>query len=154
MNVWDLPIEDKERLRGQKVILSMSGGKDSTAAALLLERHSIDFTSVFMDTGWEHPATYEYVDQVLLPRFGNIVKVSASFPDPDNEGQFVALIRKKGIFPSRLTRFCTTELKMKPFKKFLVRWQSVMPNGRVDIPVLSALVTARGTMHPWHLLNW
>jgi 3'-phosphoadenosine 5'-phosphosulfate sulfotransferase (PAPS reductase)/FAD synthetase len=119
VNVWDLPIEDKERLKGQKVILSMSGGKDSTAAALLLERHGIDFTSVFMDTGWEHPATYEYVDQVLLPRFGNIVKVSANFPDPDDEGQFVALIRKKGIFPSRLTRFCTTELKMKPFKKFL-----------------------------------
>lgn len=119
MDIWSLPDEDIERLKGARVILSMSGGKDSTAAALLLERHEIEFTSVFMDTGWEHPATYEYIDQVLSPRFGDIVKVSAEFPDPGDEGQFVALIRKKGIFPSRLTRFCTTELKMKPFQKFL-----------------------------------
>lgn len=120
MDLWELRKEDKERLRDVRVVLSMSGGKDSTAAALLLQRNKIPFISVFMDTGWEHPATYHYIKDVLEPRFGKVIKVSAEIPDDQNEGQFVALIRKKKMFPSRLIRFCTSELKLKPFQKFLI----------------------------------
>ena len=43
-------------------VVSVSGGKDSTATYLLcLEQTGGDFDAVFADTGNEHPYTYEYV---------------------------------------------------------------------------------------------
>ena len=43
-------------------VVSVSGGKDSTATYLLaLEQTGGDFEAVFADTGNEHEATYEYV---------------------------------------------------------------------------------------------
>jgi len=35
-------------------VLSLSGGKDSTAAALWLREQGIPHVRLFMDTGWEH----------------------------------------------------------------------------------------------------
>lgn len=47
---------------GVRHVVSVSGGKDSTATYLLaLERLGGDFEAVFADTGNEHPYTYEYV---------------------------------------------------------------------------------------------
>jgi 3'-phosphoadenosine 5'-phosphosulfate sulfotransferase (PAPS reductase)/FAD synthetase len=46
-------------------VLSLSGGKDSTAQYLLaLERLGGDFLAVFADTGNEHPAVYEYLAEL------------------------------------------------------------------------------------------
>lgn len=43
-------------------IISVSGGKDSTALLLLaIERQPDNLQAVFADTGHEHPQTYEYV---------------------------------------------------------------------------------------------
>lgn len=43
-------------------IVSVSGGKDSTALLLLaIERKADNLQAVFADTGHEHPQTYEYV---------------------------------------------------------------------------------------------
>lgn len=43
-------------------IISVSGGKDSTALLLLaIERQPDNLSAVFADTGHEHPQTYEYV---------------------------------------------------------------------------------------------
>lgn len=43
-------------------IVSVSGGKDSTALLLLArERQPDNLSGVFADTGNEHPQTYEYV---------------------------------------------------------------------------------------------
>lgn len=44
-----------ERLDGRLVLLSLSGGKDSTAMALLLNEAGIPYRAIHMDTGWEHP---------------------------------------------------------------------------------------------------
>ena len=44
-------------------VVSISGGKDSTALALLaIERETKNLHFVWADTGHEHPQTYEYVE--------------------------------------------------------------------------------------------
>ncbi len=53
------PFVPRENVRS---VVSVSGGKDSTATYLLcLEQTGGDFDAVFADTGNEHPYTYEYV---------------------------------------------------------------------------------------------
>lgn len=91
------------------VIASVSGGKDSTALCLYLQEHGIPYRAVHMDTGWEHPLTDEYIREVLEPRIGPIEWI---YP----ERGFADLVRHKGIFPSRIQRFCTQLLKIVPFK--------------------------------------
>lgn len=98
-----------------RIVVSMSGGKDSAAAGLLLEHHGIPFDRVFMDTGWEHPATYAYIRDVLEPRFGPVETIRSE-PFPDG---MVELVRHKRVFPSRHMRFCTEFLKWRPFKKWI-----------------------------------
>ena len=67
-------------------VVSISGGKDSTAMALLaIERETENLHFVCADTGHEHPMTYEYVDYLsdeLESRCGvGIRKVRADFTD-------------------------------------------------------------------------
>jgi 3'-phosphoadenosine 5'-phosphosulfate sulfotransferase (PAPS reductase)/FAD synthetase len=46
-------------------ILSISGGKDSTAMMLeMLERGEVIHSAVFFDTGWEFPAMYDHIDKL------------------------------------------------------------------------------------------
>lgn len=67
-----------------KNVISLSGGKDSTALALLaIEREAEDLMFVFADTGHEHQQTYDYVDYldgVLKARAGvGVTTVRADF---------------------------------------------------------------------------
>ena len=111
---WHIPEEDLKRLMADRVVLSMSGGKDSTACALLLERYGIEFERIFFDTGWEHPALYKYIEETLEPRFGKVTRLtSKKYP-----GGMVDMVRQKGVFPSGKMRFCTDELKLKPAKAY------------------------------------
>jgi 3'-phosphoadenosine 5'-phosphosulfate sulfotransferase (PAPS reductase)/FAD synthetase len=60
---------------------------------------------VFADTGWEHPATYEYIRGPLAEKLGAIDEVRGDL-------LMASLVRKKGMFPSRMRRFCTEDLKV------------------------------------------
>jgi 3'-phosphoadenosine 5'-phosphosulfate sulfotransferase (PAPS reductase)/FAD synthetase len=109
-------------------ILSVSGGKDSTAAALHLREQGIPFRAVHFDTGWEHAATVEYVRNTLPGIIGQPVEVASREPkqlDERREAWAVELevmlgfrspmvrwILSRGMFPSRVRRFCTQELKV------------------------------------------
>lgn len=95
------------RLAGRRVVASVSGGKDSAALSLWLTEVGIEHDRVFLDTGWENPATYEYLRGPLAAAIGPIVEVGS-------EGM-QALVRRKKMFPSGRFQFCTTELKIKPF---------------------------------------
>lgn len=62
-------------------IVSVSGGKDSTALLLLaMEKKADNLQAVFADTGHEHPLTYEYVDYLNNEVFP-IRKVRADFTE-------------------------------------------------------------------------
>jgi 3'-phosphoadenosine 5'-phosphosulfate sulfotransferase (PAPS reductase)/FAD synthetase len=64
-------------------IVSVSGGKDSTATLLLaMERHPKDeILGAFADTGNEHESTYEYVDYLERETGIKIKRVKADFAD-------------------------------------------------------------------------
>lgn len=103
----------RERIAGRALVLSVSGGKDSTAAGLWLMEQGMDFEPVHMATGWEHPDTDAYV-AVTLPRvLGRPVRVLKPARD------MAALIRHKRMFPSRLRRYCTEDLKVRPMAAYL-----------------------------------
>lgn len=94
----------------RKNIISFSGGKDSTALILWATENLDDFDTVWMDTGWEHPWTYDYVDYIdkkLLD--GELVRLKSS----EYEGFEDLSIQKKRV-PSAKARFCTQKLKLEP----------------------------------------
>src|ERR1700675_2172947 len=49
-------------------VICFSGGKDSTALVLWAKEHlgepGKDWIAVFCDTGWEHPITYAYIEEI------------------------------------------------------------------------------------------
>ena len=99
-------------INGRRVVASVSGGKDSAAMSLWLTEQGIEHDRVFLDTGWEHDKTYEYLRGQLTDKLGPITELKAPLPMED-------LIIKKGMFPSRVRRFCTQELKVKPIMAYL-----------------------------------
>jgi len=105
-----------KRLAGKRVVASISGGKDSAAMSLYLSELGIEHDRVFMDTGWEHPLTYEYIAGPLAAAIGSILTIKPPLGMAD-------LCRKKGMFPSRTRRFCTSELKVKPIINHITRLQ-------------------------------
>ncbi|WDZ50202.1 phosphoadenosine phosphosulfate reductase family protein [Acinetobacter vivianii] len=61
-------------------IVSISGGKDSTATLLLAMALDVEnLLAVFADTGHEHPATYEYVEYLESTLGIQILRVKADF---------------------------------------------------------------------------
>ncbi len=104
--------EIKKRIDGRLVVASISGGKDSAAMSLHLMELGIEHQRVFMDTGWEAEKTYAYLRGPLTEKLGPIEEIRHELDMP-------GLIRKKGMFPSRLGRFCTQWLKMKPIAQYL-----------------------------------
>ena len=88
--------------------MSVSGGKDSTATCLLLMEAGIPFQAIHMDTGWEHKVTESYVREYLPGIIGPIRILRGK------HGGMEELVKAKGMFPSRLRRFCTQELKVFP----------------------------------------
>lgn len=101
-----------DKVAGRRVIASISGGKDSAAMSLHLRDLGIEHDRVFLDTGWEHPKTYEYLADDLPRALGPITTVRGA-------KQMEDLIRAKMMFPSRTRRFCTEELKVFPMQAYL-----------------------------------
>ena len=63
------------------LVVSMSGGKDSTATALLMREAGIPCRYVFADTGWEAQETYDYLD-MLRARLGIAIDVVGALMPP------------------------------------------------------------------------
>lgn len=108
----NLTEEQREWLGARLVVASVSGGKDSAALSLWLTENGIEHRRVFADTGWEHPATYEYLRGPLAAAIGAIDEVRGDL-------LMVDLVRKRGMFPSRLRRICTEDLKVRPLAAYV-----------------------------------
>lgn len=92
-------------------IVSVSGGKDSTATLLAMREAGIPHRAVFADTGWEAPETYEYL--ATLERLLSITIDRVGVP-----GGMRAKIRARAGFPARKQRWCTRELKVEPLRAY------------------------------------
>ena len=105
-----------KEIEGLHIVASFSGGKDSTALLVALQRSGLDFTAVFADTGWEHPATLAYVDDVARALGITVHRVGVP-------GGMVARAETRAGFPGRLQRWCTQELKIEPIKRWLTGFE-------------------------------
>jgi 3'-phosphoadenosine 5'-phosphosulfate sulfotransferase (PAPS reductase)/FAD synthetase len=94
-------------------ILSLSGGKDSAALAIYMRDRVPQMEYAFCDTGKELPETYEYL-ATLEARLGKpIVRLNA------DRGFDHWLKIYNGYLPSSRMRWCTRQLKLKPFEAWV-----------------------------------
>jgi 3'-phosphoadenosine 5'-phosphosulfate sulfotransferase (PAPS reductase)/FAD synthetase len=122
---------DYVKAKGLPVVVSVSGGKDSTATALHLRDLGIPYRMVHLAVGWEHPDTDRYVREVL-PKYLGPIEIAENLPplDPEDEaiavdlearyleGRPSAMVRwtlHKAMFSSRLQKWCTEYTKIMPF---------------------------------------
>lgn len=102
--------------RTRQQIISVSGGKDSTATLLkaMEEYEKEQLIVIFNDTGWEHPDTYKYLDYLE-----SILDIKIYRLKSKDGIDLPNLIRKMKRFPHPSFRFCTETLKQTPFMNFI-----------------------------------
>ncbi len=93
-----------------KVVVPVSGGKDSQASLKLALQHfqAHEIRGLFCDTKFEHPLTYAHIETIRA-LYG--VQI-----DTVNAGTVEEKLLKYERFPSDQARFCTEELKIWPTK--------------------------------------
>jgi 3'-phosphoadenosine 5'-phosphosulfate sulfotransferase (PAPS reductase)/FAD synthetase len=94
-------------------ILSLSGGKDSTALALYMRDRVPQMEYVFCDTDKELTETYEYLNRVEAFLGKRIVRLNSK------AGFDHWLEVFGGYLPSPNMRWCTKMLKLKPFEEYV-----------------------------------
>ena len=136
--------ELREKVAGRLVVASVSGGKDSAAMCLWLQEQGIEHRRVFADTGWEHPLTYEYLRGPLTKALGPIDEVRNT-----KGGMEDFVLRHKQVFPSRVMRFCTQELKVRPLVAYVSGVQDEAGEVVSAVGIRAAESEARSKMPEW-----
>lgn len=94
-------------------ILGLSGGKDSTALAVLLHKEIPNMEYFFCDTHKELPETYEYLDRIKA-RLGIKIEYLSAKRGFDHWLKVFG-----GVLPSPKMRWCTAQMKIKPLEDFI-----------------------------------
>ena len=96
-------------------VLGLSGGRDSAALAIHMRqnRPELDIEYFFTDTGKELPEVYEFLGKLEGFLGKPIVRLN-----PDRDFDFW-LRRYKNFLPSPQTRWCTRQLKIRPFENWV-----------------------------------
>ena len=99
----------------ERHVLGLSGGRDSAALAVYMrEQHpEIDVDYFFTDTGKELPEVYEFLAQLEGFLGKAIVRLN-----PDRDFDFW-LKQYNNFLPSPQTRWCTRQLKIRPFERWV-----------------------------------
>lgn len=97
---------------GSEIIVSVSGGKDSTALACAIREAGIKARYAFADTGWEADETYEHLGVIERALGITIDRVQSK------HGGMEAIARQKAAFPFRGQRWCTRALKVEPLRAY------------------------------------
>lgn len=110
-------------------IISVSGGKDSTALyCWAIEQFGKDgFLAVFADTDHEHPVTYNYIRNLPTMAGGPPVQwVKVDFSHrleakglQSSGNAYLDLMLWKGRAPSIKAQFCTEKLKLLPIREWM-----------------------------------
>jgi len=94
-------------------VLGISGGKDSAALAIYMRNKVPEMEYFFTDTGAELPEVYEYLDRLEDYLGKPIARLGLERP-------FEHLLQQhNGFLPSPNTRWCTREMKIRPFEKWV-----------------------------------
>jgi hypothetical protein len=94
-------------------LLGLSGGKDSAALAIYMRDKVPEMEYFFADTGAELPETLEFVDLMEDYLGKKITRLNAG-------RGFDYYLKLNGNFlPTARSRWCTINLKLKPFEEFV-----------------------------------
>lgn len=102
---------NKERVRH---VLGISGGKDSAALAIYMRDKVPDMEYFFTDTGAELPEVYDFLDRLEAYLGKPIARLS-----PERDFDHLLRSSYNGFLPSPNTRWCTRELKIEPFERWV-----------------------------------
>lgn len=99
----------------ERHVLGLSGGRDSAALAVHMRRTRPDLRIeyFFTDTGKELPEVYDF-----LGKLEGFLGVPIQRLNPDRDFDFW-LNEYNHFLPSPRTRWCTKQLKIRPFEKWL-----------------------------------
>jgi hypothetical protein len=99
----------------ERHVLGLSGGRDSAALAVYMrQKHpGLALEYFFTDTGKELPEVYEF-----LGRLEGFLGRPIERLNPDRDFDFW-LKQYKSFLPSPQTRWCTRQLKLKPFEEWV-----------------------------------
>jgi 3'-phosphoadenosine 5'-phosphosulfate sulfotransferase (PAPS reductase)/FAD synthetase len=94
-------------------VLGLSGGKDSAALAIYMRDQVPEMEYFFCDTGRELPETYEFLQRLELVLGKKIARLNS---DRDFDHWLHVF---GGALPSAQMRWCTKNLKIKPFEAWI-----------------------------------
>ncbi|MDA8553574.1 phosphoadenosine phosphosulfate reductase family protein [Alphaproteobacteria bacterium] len=102
-------------MQKEKHVLGLSGGKDSAALAVYMAQNypQIEVEYFFTDTGKELPEVYDF-----LGRLEGFVGKEILRLNPDRDFDFW-LKQYNNFLPSPQARWCTKQLKLRPFEQWL-----------------------------------
>lgn len=99
----------------ERHVLGISGGRDSAALAVYMRqaRPELELEYFFTDTGKELPEVYEF-----LGRLEGFLGRPIARLNPDRDFDFW-LREYNNFLPSPRTRWCTRQLKLRPFEQWI-----------------------------------
>lgn len=102
-------------LSADRHVLGLSGGRDSAALAIFMRQRypQLEIEYFFTDTGKELPEVYEF-----LIRLEGFLGKPIQRLNPERDFDFW-LAQYKHFLPSVRTRWCTRQLKIRPFEAWL-----------------------------------
>jgi hypothetical protein len=89
--------------------VAFSGGKDSTALALLMP----DATPVFTDTGWEFDEVYHHIENFERVTGREVIRIQ------NDTHSLPSYIEHSRFMPGHAARYCTRMFKIAPYNDFL-----------------------------------